>query len=60
MNWMRSPKVEIRELADYWVEHLTEKKTEYRAIGGTAAQREAHVRRLEEMIERNNGLIKAP
>lgn len=59
MNWMRSPKVEIRELADYWVERLTEKKTEYRAIGGTAAQREAQIRRMEEQIERNNGLIKA-
>lgn len=59
MNWMRSPKVEIRELADYWVERLTEKRTEYRAVGGTAAQRESQVRRLEEQIERNNGLIKA-
>lgn len=60
IDWMRSPKTEIRELADYWVEHLTEKKTEYRAQGGTAAQRESHVRRIEEQIERNNGLIKGP
>jgi hypothetical protein len=57
---MRSPRSEIRELADYWVERLLEKKTEYRALGGTAAQREQQVRRLEEQIERNNGLIKAP
>lgn len=60
IDWMRSPKTEIRELADYWVERLTEKKTDYRAQGGTAAQRESHVRRLEELIERNNGLIKGP
>ena len=60
INWMRSPRSEIRELADYWVERLLEKKTEYRALGGTAAQREQQVRRLEEQIERNNGLIKAP
>ena len=60
VNWMRSPKPEIRELADYWVERLMDKKTDYRALGGTAAQREAQVRRLEEQIERNNGLIKAP
>ena len=60
VDWMRSPKTEIRELADYWVERLTDKKTEYRAQGGTAAQRESHIRRLEEQIERNNGLIKGP
>ena len=60
INWMRSPKTEIRELADFWVETLMEKKTEYRAQGGTAAQRETQVRRLEELIEKNNGLIKAP
>ena len=60
INWMRSPRSEIRELADYWVERLLEKRTEYRALGGTAAQREQQVRRLEEQIERNNGLIKAP
>ena len=60
MNWMRSPKPEIRELADYWVERLTGRKTEYRALGGNAAQREAQIHRMEEHIEKNNGLIKAP
>jgi hypothetical protein len=60
MNWMRSTKPEIRELADYWVERLTGKKTEYRALGGTAAQRESQIRRIEDQIEKNNGLIKAP
>ncbi|MEI8021938.1 MAG: hypothetical protein WCH39_27250, partial [Schlesneria sp.] len=60
MNWMRSPKPEIRELADYWVERLTGRKTEYRALGGTAAQRESQIHRMEDQIERNNGLIKAP
>ena len=60
MNWMRSPKAEIRELADYWVERLIGRKTEYRALGGTAAQRESQIHRMEEQIEKNNGLIKAP
>ncbi|WP_397571118.1 hypothetical protein [Schlesneria sp. T3-172] len=60
VNWMRSPKAEIRELADFWVERLTGRKTEFRALGGTPAQRETQVHRLEELIERNNGLIKAP
>ena len=60
MNWMRSTKPEIRELADYWVERLTGKKTEYRALGGTAAQRESQIHRMEDQIERNNGLVKAP
>ena len=60
VNWMRSPKPEIRELADFWVERLLGRKTEYRALGGTSAQRETQLHRLEEMIERNNGLIKAP
>ena len=60
VNWMRSPKPEIRELADFWVERLLGRKTEYRALGGTSAQRETQLHRLEELIERNNGLIKAP
>ena len=60
VNWMRSPKPEIRELADFWVERLLGRKTEYRALGGTSVQRETQLHRLEEMIEKNNGLIKAP
>ena len=60
MNGMRSTKPEIRALADYWVERLTGKKTEYRALGGTAAQRESQIHRMEDQIERNNGLVKAP
>ena len=58
MNWMRSPRLEIRELADYWVERLTGRKTEYRA-SGVATHRESQIRRLEELIERDNGLIKS-
>jgi hypothetical protein len=57
-TWMRNHRLEIRELADYWVERLTGKKTEYRA-SGVASQRESQVRRIEEQIERDNGLIKA-
>lgn len=58
MNSMRSQRLEIRELADFWVERLTGRKTEYRA-SGTATHRESQVRRLEELIERDNGLIKS-
>ncbi len=58
-NWMRSTRLEIRELADYWVERLTGRKTEYRA-SGAETQRDAQVKRLEEQIERDNGLIKGP
>ena len=57
INWMRSQRLEIRELADFWVERLIGRKTEFRATG-TLPQRETHVRRLEDQIERNNGLIK--
>ncbi len=55
-NWMRSSRLEIREMADYWVERLTGRKTEYKALD----HRESHIRRIEEQIERDNGLIKGP
>jgi hypothetical protein len=55
-NWMRSPRLEIRELADFWVERLTGRKTEYRA----QEHKDSHIRRIEEQIERDNGLIKGP
>lgn len=58
-TWMRSTRLEIRELADYWVERLTGRKTEYRA-SGAPTQRESQVHRMEEQIERDNGLIKGP
>jgi len=57
--WMSSPKLEIRELAEYWVKQLTGRSIEYKA-GNSQPIREAQVRRLEEMIHRNNGLIKNP
>ncbi|WP_010582707.1 hypothetical protein [Schlesneria paludicola] len=56
-NWMLSQKLEIRELADFWVERLTRRKSEYRA-NADEKQRLAYVRRLEAMIERDKGLIK--
>jgi len=56
-NWMRSQRIEIRELADFWVESLTNRTTEYRA-SAAPNQRESQVRKLEEMIERDNGLVR--
>lgn len=55
-NWMRNPRREVRELADYWVEELIGRKTEYRAQD----PKESHIRRIEDQIERDNGLIKGP
>ena len=55
--WMSSPKQEIRELADFWVERLSGRPTEFKALG-TQAHRDSQIRRLEEQIHRNNGLIK--
>lgn len=56
-NWMRSQRIEIRELSDYWVERLTGRKNDFRA-SAVPNQRESHVRKLEEMIERDNGLVR--
>ena len=56
-SWMLSQKLEIRELADFWVERLTGRKTEYRA-SADEKQRLAYVRRLEANIERDKGLVK--
>lgn len=56
-NWMRSPRIEIRELSDFWVESLRGRPTEYKA-SAVPNQRETQVRKLEEMIERDNGLVR--
>lgn len=58
VEWLRSPKLEIRELADYWVERL-KGRNDFKP-SGSEKQRESYAKRLEDQIEHDNGLIKAP
>ena len=46
-----------RELADFWIERLIGRKTEYRATN-LPAQRESQIRRIEKLIEDNGALVK--
>ena len=47
----------VRELADFWIERLIGRRTEYRATNGPA-QRESQIRRIEKLIEDNGALVK--
>ena len=58
-DWMKSSRLEIRELADFWVERLTGRKNEFRA-SGAQSQRDAFVNRMEIQIRRDNGLVAGP
>lgn len=49
--------VVVRELADFWIERLIGRRTEYRATNGPA-QRESQIRRIEKLIEDNGALVK--
>jgi len=49
--------VVVRELADFWIERLIGRKTEYRATN-LPAQRESQIRRIEKLIEDNGALVK--
>ena len=53
---LRNNHVEVRELADFWIERLIGRKTEYRAIT-PLNQREPQVRRIEKLIDDNNGAL---
>ena len=57
VEWLRSPKLEIRELADYWVERL-KGKNDFKP-SGSEKLRESYVKRLEDQIDHDNGLIKS-
>ena len=59
LSWMRSSRIEIRELADFWVRGLIGRKTDFNA-SASPGLRESHVRRLEDLIQKHNGLIKGP
>ena len=49
--------VVVREQADFWIERLIGRKTEYRATN-LPAQRESQIRRIEKLIEDNGALVK--
>ena len=49
--------VVVRELADFWIERLIGRKTEYRATN-LPAQRESQIRRIEKLLEDNGALVK--
>ncbi len=54
---LRSNHVEVRELADFWIERLIGRKTEFRATNNQS-QRESQIRRIEKLIEDDGALIK--
>ncbi len=54
---LRSNRVEVRELADFWIERLIGRKTEFRAAN-LPNQREPQVRRIEKLIDEDGALIK--
>ena len=54
---LRSNRVEVRELADFWIERLIGRKTEFRAVN-LPNQREPQVRRIEKLIDDDGALIK--
>eukprot|EP00456_Euglypha_rotunda_P083545 TRINITY_DN82_c0_g4_i1.p1 TRINITY_DN82_c0_g4~~TRINITY_DN82_c0_g4_i1.p1 ORF type:complete len:729 (+),score=157.03 TRINITY_DN82_c0_g4_i1:1960-4146(+) len=56
-NWLRSNHVEIRELAYYWVVHLSGRKWEFRATD-IPARRESAVRKIEAHIATVGALVK--
>lgn len=56
VEWLRSKRLEIRELADYWVERL-KGRNDFKPSGSDNS-REAYIKRLEEQIMRDHGLIK--
>ncbi len=57
VTWLRSPHLEIRELAYYWVAHLTGRKWEFRAAE-VPARRETAIRKIEAHIATAGALIK--
>ena len=58
VNWLRSPHLEIRELAYYWVVHLSSgRKWEFRA-SEAQARRESAIRKIEAHIATAGALVK--
>jgi hypothetical protein len=57
VNWLHSSHLEIRELAYYWIVHLTGRKWEFRA-SEVVARRESAVRKIEAHIMSAGALVK--
>jgi len=57
VNWLRSPHVEIRELAYWWIVNLTGRKWEFRATD-VPARRESAIRRIENHVQTVGALVK--
>ena len=57
VSWLRSNHVEIRELAYYWIVHLSGRKWEFRATD-VNARRESAVRKIEAHIASAGALVK--
>lgn len=57
VTWLRSNHVEIRELAYYWIVHLSGRKWEFRATD-VPARRESAVRKIEAHVTSVGALVK--
>ena len=59
VSWLRNSHVEVRELAYFWIMHLTGRRWEFRATD-VPARRESAVRRIENHILATGALVKPP
>lgn len=57
VEWLDSGRIEVREMADFWIERLIGRKTDYLATN-SPAQRRSQIRRIEKIIEDDGALIK--
>lgn len=57
VTWLRNSHVEVRELAYFWIMHLTGRRWEFRATD-VPARRESAVRRIENHILATGALVK--
>ena len=60
VSGLRNQHTEIRELAYYWIVHLTGRKWEFRAVDAVAGRSESAVRRIEAHVLKTGALVKPP
>ncbi|MEI8380143.1 MAG: hypothetical protein WCJ09_08445 [Planctomycetota bacterium] len=58
VSWLRNPHTEIRELAYYWIVHLTGRKWEFRAVDAVSGRSESAVRKIEAHVTKTGALVK--
>lgn len=58
VNCLRNQHTEIRELAYYWIVHLTGRKWEFRAIDAVSGRSEGAVRKIEAHVTKTGALVK--